>query len=287
MSVVMENKKSNLIVDWLIRVVKGMFIGIGFITPGLSGGVLAVVFGLYEPLVRFLGNLRHEFVKNFIYFLPVSIGGVGGVIVFSAVVDYAFRNYEAQFIWLFIGFIAGTFPTLFRTSAKEGRKPWHLLLLFIFAVGTFFLLNWLETIRTMQLAQTFLNWVMSGALIGLVFFVPGLSPSNFLIYFGLYQPMAAGISQLNFGVIIPVTIGGLLVVFTFARLFSWLFKNYYTVVYHMIIGIVIGSTIVITPWEVRGRILTISAVLFVFGAVVSYTLAKLEEKYARDEFSTI
>ena len=85
---------------------KGALVGIGAIVPGFSGGVLAVVFGIYEPLIRFLGNIRSKFVENFLYFLPVGIGGVIGVVAFSAVVDYAFANYAAQFTWLFIGFIA-------------------------------------------------------------------------------------------------------------------------------------------------------------------------------------
>lgn len=46
-------KKTNPVVDWVIRLLKGIMVGIGFITPGLSGGVLAVVFGIYEPLIRF------------------------------------------------------------------------------------------------------------------------------------------------------------------------------------------------------------------------------------------
>src|SRR4030065_744891 len=94
---VSANKAS--IIDWFIRLVKGVIVGIGFIVPGLSGGVLAVVFGLYEPLMKFLGNLREKFLKNLLFFIPVGIGGVLGVVAFSAVVDFAFTNYAAQFTW--------------------------------------------------------------------------------------------------------------------------------------------------------------------------------------------
>ena len=76
-------KKNGSITDWLLRLVKGVIIGIGFITPGLSGGVLAVVFGIYEPLMRFLANLKEKFVKNLLFFIPVGIGGVIGVVAFS------------------------------------------------------------------------------------------------------------------------------------------------------------------------------------------------------------
>ena len=90
-----QHHKKNIILDWIIRFLEGILVGIGFITPGLSGGVLAVVFGIYEPLMRFLGDLRENFLRNVVYFLPVGIGGVIGVVAFSAVVDFAFSNHPA------------------------------------------------------------------------------------------------------------------------------------------------------------------------------------------------
>ena len=273
----------STVVDWLLRVVKGVLVGVGFITPGLSGGVLAVVFGIYEPLMRWLGNLREKFLQNLVYFIPVGIGGALGVVAFSAVVDWAFANYAAQFTWLFIGFISGTFPSLLKTSGKEGRKPWHWALLVVMAALTVFAMRTLENSSFSQLTPSFTNWLLSGFLMGLGAVVPGMSPSNFLIYFGLYDKMAAGISRLDFGVIIPILIGGVLCVLIFARLVSLLFKKHYAVMYHLILGIVVGSTIAIIPRGVTGvSVIAVCALLFVVGAVISYLLAKLDEKYARE-----
>lgn len=266
-----------------MRVVKGVLVGIGFITPGLSGGVLAVVFGIYEPLMRFLAHLREKFVRNFLFFLPVGIGGVVGVIAFSAVVDYAFEHFPAQFTWLFIGFIAGTFPSLFKTAGKQGRKWWHWVVLVLLSVGTVFFMRGMENINDMQLQPSFFNWVLSGALIGLGVVVPGMSPSNFLIYLGLYQPMASGISSLDLGVIIPLALGGLLCVLLLAKMVSWLFKKFYAVMYHIILGIVVGSTIAIIPAGVSGWTIAVCAGLFLVGGAVSYALAKLDEKFEREE----
>jgi putative membrane protein len=277
-----ENKK-NYFIDWIIRFLKGILVGVGFITPGLSGGVLAVVFGIYEPLMRFLGNLREKFIKNLIYFLPVGIGGIVGVVAFSAVVDFSFSNYPGPFTWLFIGFIAGTFPALFKTSGKQGRKWVHWLLLVLIGGGTVFLMRWMESIRSVQLSPSFFSWLLSGALIGLGVVVPGMSPSNFLIYVGLYQPMASGIRHLDLGVIVPLALGGTICVLLLAKLIAWLFKQFYSVMYHLILGIVIGSTIAIIPEGVRGWVLGVSAILFLVGAIISYGLAKLDEKYAYDE----
>lgn len=278
-----SNKKMSGVIEWIVRLLKGIMVGIGFITPGLSGGVLAVVFKIYEPLMRFLGNLREKFLKNFLFFLPVGIGGVIGVVAFSAVVDFAFSTYPGQFTWLFIGFIAGTFPSLFKTSGKEGRKWWHWLTLVLVAGGMVFLMRWMGNMGSVQLAPSFWNWLLSGAMIGLGVVVPGMSPSNFLIYLGLYQPMASGIRSLDFGVIIPLMLGGIACVLLLARLISWLFKKFYAVMYHLILGIVTGSTIAIIPSGLSGWALAVSAVLFLVGAAISFGLAKLDEKYAREE----
>jgi len=93
-----QEQKKNFLIDWFIRFFEGILVGIGFITPGLSGGVMAVVFGIYEPLMRFLGNLREKFIQNSLYFLPVGIGGVIGVVAFSAVVDFAFSNSSLPYL---------------------------------------------------------------------------------------------------------------------------------------------------------------------------------------------
>jgi putative membrane protein len=274
------------VLDWIVRLLKGIMVGIGFITPGLSGGVLAVVFGIYEPMIRFLGNLRHKFIQNVLFFIPVGIGGVIGVVAFSAVVDIAFRYHAALFIWLFIGFIAGTFPSLFKTAGKQGRNWKHWLILAAFAVGTLFLMRWMASIRTMQLTPTFTNWLMSGALIGLGVVVPGMSPSNFLIYLGLYQPMAAGLRVLDLGVAVPLALGLILIVLVLAKLIAWLFKKFYALMYHFILGVVVGSTLAIIPEGVAGWDIAFSVVLFILGALASFGLAKLDEKFEREELFT-
>lgn len=277
-----NTKKNSALLDWLIRLIKGLLVGVGAITPGLSGGVLMVVFGIYEPLIKFLANLKHKFVQNMLFFIPIGIGGVIGVVAFSAVVDYAFTNFAAPFIWLFIGFIMGTFPSLWKTAGKEGRKPYHYAILAIVGVGIFFGMRWLETTGNVTVTPNFLVWIMSGAIFALGMIVPGMSPSNFLIYMGLYQPMSNGIKQLDPGVIVPLMIGVVLCVLLFSKLVAWLFKKAYPLMYHLIMGIVIGSTAAIIPSGVKGWTIAICAGMFVVGAAASFMLAKVDEKHPHE-----
>jgi putative membrane protein len=268
--------------NWLIRLVKGVLVGIGAIVPGLSGGVLALVLGLYQPLIRFLANLKVNFIKNLLFFLPVGIGLLLGVLAFSAFVDFAFTSYAAQFTCLFIGFIAGTFPSLFKAAAEKGRKARYWWVLAITAVVTAFFMLRLASTGNIALPQTFLSWILGGALFGLGVVVPGMSPSNFLIYLGLYQPMASGIEHLDFGVIIPLGLGLVVCVLAFAKLMDFLFKNFYSFMYHFIIGIVLGSTVAIVPFYVRGWPLAVSIILFALGAAGSFFLSRLGNKTPRE-----
>lgn len=283
MSVTRTNVQSKRgLANWFLRLFKGLVVGIGAIVPGLSGGVLAIVLGLYQPLMYFLTHFRVNFVRNFLFFLPVGIGVMLGGFLFSAVVDLAFSNYSVQIIWLFIGFISGTFPSLFRAAGEKGRNRRHWWILLLIAVFTFIFMRWMASTSNVSLPPTFLNWILSGVLVGLGVVLPGMSPSNFLIYVGLYQPMASGISHLDFGVIIPLTIGLVTCVLLFARFVTALFRRAYTTMYHVILGVVVGSTLAIVPFETRGLTLVISIILFAFGVGISMWFARLEEKYPHD-----
>ncbi|MBM6614618.1 DUF368 domain-containing protein [Desemzia sp. RIT804] len=290
----MENK-NRLSKDWFIRLLKGAAVGIGGILPGLSGGVLAVIFGLYDEIIEFLGNITKNFFQNVRYFLPVGIGGVIGVVIFSAFVEKAFGQYEAMFTCLFIGFVVGTFPSLWKTAGEKGRSTMDISILAVSAIGLTLLMV-IGGQSLTQLAPSFLTWVFSGALIGLGVIVPGMSPSNFLIYFGLYEKMSAGISSFDFSVIIPLVIGGLLCVLLLAKLASWLFTRFYSKMYHFILGMVIGSSVAIFPTVILPAFssegltssglsfittLLFSIVMFIIGVIFSYWFSGIEAKYSK------
>ena len=289
--------KPNTIADWFIRLIKGIIIGIGFILPGLSGGVLAVILGIYDKLIQFLADIRKNFLQNVAYFLPVAIGMAIGIVIFSIFVAKAFGIYAAQFICLFVGFVVGTFPSLYKTAGKEGRSPKDIIL-FIISTIFIFILMIIGDEQLTEVPPGLLVWIGSGALIGLGVIVPGMSPSNFLIYFGLYDEMAIGIKNFDFGVIIPLLIGFVVCVLMFAKLAAYLFRKYYSQMYHFILGMVAGSSLAIFPTVVfpafRSEQLAATGLSFsaafllciaflIVGVIISYLFSKVEEKYPREE----
>jgi len=94
--------------------------------------------------------------------------------------------------------------------------------------------------------------------------------------------MANEIYQLNFRVILLIVIGVVICILVFAKLISWLFKKAYTFMYHLILGIVVGSTVAIIPRGVSGGAIATCALLFILGAIGSYILSKLDEKYPHE-----
>lgn len=278
----MSDRNGKKVFDWLFRVIKGMFIGSGAILPGVSGGALAAVFGIYERIIAFLSNPFKDFFPNVLFFIPVVLGAGIGIVGLSHPLDYFLQTAEFQVLWCFIGCILGTLPALYKEAGKKGRQPRHLVIASITAVVAFIGLFASREYLNVTMPQNTATWVMAGAIFALGMIVPGLSPSNFLMYFGMYEPMTAGIKNLDFGILIPVGIGAVLCVIAFAKLMSFILSKAYAGVFHFILGIVVASTMVIAPMDysaVTGSIIVQSVLVFAIGFGVGILMEKLDEKY--------
>lgn len=265
---------------WILRVVKGMIIISGFLLPGISGGVLAVVLGIYEPMMRFLGDFRRDFKKNFFFLLPVGIGALLGLFLFAVLLDALFEQYATYLIWFFIGGILGTLPSLFKTSGEQGRKKYHWAVLAAAAAVTYaglLLLDKAGNVAQIPTDNVFV-WGGTGALMGLGAVLPGLGPSNFLIFLGLFEPLVSGLKSIDMGVIIPFFIGLAACVLLLAKLMNWLFDHAHATMYHIIIGIVVGSTVIIIP-GIPASLLAgvISVAVFLIGLGASLWMGKNED----------
>lgn len=268
-------------VDWILRFIKGIFIGSGFILPGVSGGALAAVFGVYERIISFLAHITRDFKENVIYLLPLGLGGVTGIFLFSFVVSFFLGSYETQILWFFVGCIVGTIPALWQQAGKKGRQTKHIIILaFGFAFSLAFLLYG-EELFGGDIPQNTATWTLAGSLIGLGVIIPGLSPSNFLVYFGMYKDMSDGIKDLNFMIIIPIVIGALITVLLFSKLIDYIINKAYAGFFHIIMGVVFASTVMIIPRDYNYLSLgtIVCLVLFVAGVILGYWMCTLEEKY--------
>jgi len=279
--------EKNRLMDWILRFVKGMFIGTGFILPGVSGGALAAVFGIYERLIGFIAHLTREFKKNLLFFLPVGLGLLAGVILLSFPLNYFLETYEAQMMWFFVGCIVGTLPALWKQANKKGRKPYHYAIVAVVTVSGYFLLRWLVGQGESGMAQNFGTWTLAGAIVALGMLVPGLSPSNLLVLMGMYSDMTAAIKTLDFSVLLPLALGGLACILALSKLVEWLLGRVYAGMFHIILGVVLASTLMIIPLNYNYISLggLVCLVLLAAGTALGLWMGRLEAKYKPDDLT--
>ena len=264
---------------FLVRVLQGALIGVGAILPGVSGGVLSVVFGVYQPMMALLAHPIKTFRENARLLFPILIGWAIGFLGLARVVEWMFRAAEHLAVWLFIGLIVGTFPALFKEAGKQGRPKSAWVTFGIAFAVSLALLLYLQGGEPLHVTPNPVWFLACGVLWGIAMVLPGMSPSSLLIFLGLYQPLAAGIADLAPGVVIPMLVGVAVVVVVSARWIVRLFERHYAIAFHLILAVVISSTLVIVPlsfasiWDV-----ILSTLCFLAGTGVAIWMDWLSKK---------
>ena len=232
---------------FIVRVVQGAIIGAGAILPGISGGVLCVVFGIYRPMMAVLAHPFRNIRRYWKMFIPIALGWAAGFVGLAGLIATLLSLNAAVIVSLFIGLIIGTFPSLLREGAKNGtnKSMWMALIVSTVTLLTFFYT--LKFSTSTAVTPSFGWYIFCGALWGISLIVPGMSSSSVLMFLGLYQPMSAGIASLDINVLFPFAIGISATVLLLARVVNHLFNKHYGIAFYCVIGFVIASTIPIIP----------------------------------------
>ena len=263
--------KNNLILKNILYLIQGALVGVGAILPGVSGGVLCVAFGIYEPMMELLTEPIKALKKNYKMFIPFVIGWLVGFVLLAKAIELLFSASASVALMLFFGLICGTLPELFKISEKsDAGKSWTPFILSLALAYMFFHL--LENGVGIALAPSFWSFLLCGFLWGLSLIIPGFSSSSILIYLDLYTPMTEGIGNLDFSVIVPMFVGIAVTALLFARLVNMLFKKHYAVTSRIVLGFVVASSLKIVPSSFTTPIMLIVSIAC-FGA--GFAVARL------------
>ena len=274
-----RKRDRNFGIRWLRDLLCGVLIGAGAILPGVSGGVLAVVFDIYRPFMEVLSHPREAIPKYWRWFLPIGLGCAIGFLGFAKGIAAAIDVSSTVTTWLFIGLIVGTVPSLFREAGKEGRSIGSWVSMAVCAGAIFFSLFYVGKVICVTVEPNFWWYNFCGALWGMSLVIPGLTSSSVMMALGLYQPMLEGLARLDFLVLSACLPGMVLTILLLARLVSWFFRKHYSIAFHGIFGIVLASTLVIIPtsyvgaWEI-----VLSAVCCIGGFLLAYFMARLDRR---------
>ncbi len=269
--------------NFMIRMLRdflcGVLIGAGAILPGVSGGVLAVVFDIYQPFMEVLTHPKTALAKYWIWFPPIIVGWCLGFLGFAKGIAAAMDISTTVTTWLFIGLIVGTVPSLFREAGRNGRSTSSWVSLFFCASALFAGLFYVSRIVHVSVTPNFWWYNFCGALWGMSIVIPGMTSSSVMMALDLYQPMLQGLANLDLLVLSACLPGMFLTILLLARLVTWFLRRHYSVAFHGILGIVVASTLVIVPTAYSGAgEVALSVLCCIGGFYLAFFMAKLDRR---------
>ena len=253
--------------NFLVDLIKGVFVGIANVIPGVSGGTMAVSFGIYDKLLNAISSLLKSFKKSFLTLLPIILGMVIGIVGFTYIIPWLLANFPFATSCAFTGLIIGGIPAILR-SLKDGwqseEKKSLLVNILVFLI-----------LLAVAMAMVFLNGdsesgialTASAGMIVKIFFmgiiasatmvIPGVSGSLVLMILGYYFGVINSVKQfvealrtLNLQgmlnqlfILIPFAIGCVLGIFFISKLISYLLKNFASATFSGIFALVASSPI--------------------------------------------
>lgn len=236
--------------SFLLNCAKGIAIGAGAILPGISSGVLCVIFGVYEKLLDSILNFFKDIRKNIKFLLPIFIGIGIGVLSFSKLLNYLLFEFPIQTKSIFIGLILGSIPSLLKEANHKSNFKFHYiiytLLAFGIGIGSVILENYIS-INSISNNFNVLYLILSGFIMSVGIVVPGVSSTIILMLMGVYSAYLSSISSIYFPVLIPIGIGLIVGCILFMKLTKFLLNHFYAQTFYTIIGFTLGSIFVLFP----------------------------------------
>lgn len=285
-----------------VRMLQGSLVGVGGILPGISGGVLCAIFGLYQPLMEVLAHPVKNLKKHIRLLWPVLLGIVIGFLGLAKVVEIIFKSNETVATCVFVGLILGMLPSLWKEAGTYGRTKSSYVSAGVAFVLLFALFMVLELAAGVNIENPNAFWfALCGICWGLGVVVPGMSASSPLLFLGLYDDLFAVITSftdnaadfvmgkisfhlavqgMDFLAMIPFGIGIIGSVLGLARPVNYLLGRRPSQMYHAIFGIVLATTLPVLIFKLDLATDTLLKLGFlVIGFVAAWLIDQLSRKY--------
>ena len=244
--------------QYIANFLKGIGVGSANVIPGVSGGTIALITGIFERLINALKSCNLTAIKLFftgkfkefaqhidLWFLAsVGAGVVVAILSIARLFEFLFAEYPI-YLWSF--FFGMILVSIYYVGITIEKYNWKVLLSFI--IGTAFAL-FIAFGTPANENSNILYLMICGAVATCSMILPGLSGSFVLVLMGNYQLiMIDAVNDLNLGILLPVVFGGLVGLLAFSHLLSWIFKNYRDITIAVLTGFILGSMPIIWPWK--------------------------------------
>lgn len=223
------------------NIISGMLIGVANLVPGISGGTIAVVLGVYEKLIKAIADLTRFKLnrEQFKFIVMIGIGLISAILLGSKLMSIALDKATGFTYAMFFGLILGTIPFLYKNLGKVKLAYIFIgIILFLFVENSKF---------SFTISGIFLPFAGFAAAFAMV--MPGLSGSLVMLIFGVYENIINAVSTLNFSVLIPFGIGVVFGIATCAMFMKYLYERFPDQTNNFVFGLVVASLLKIQPFD--------------------------------------
>ncbi|PDH42673.1 MAG: DUF368 domain-containing protein [Rhodothermaeota bacterium MED-G19] len=278
-----------IIKNHLILFLKGMAMGISDLIPGISGGTIALLLGIYEKFIQSLKSINYstliyllklDFKKlndqlNFNFILPVFVGILISIFLFSSLISYLLINHKILLFSFFFGLIF--FSSLKLIASLNPNSLFDFSLIFSgLTLGLSLLF-----IGQLSLSDSIISVFFSGFIAISAMLLPGISGSYILLILGKYQFMLDSISSLLWTNILVFAFGAVFGILSFSKIIFWLLNKYYKSTILFLSGIMLGALNKVWPWQNNNDLilpihnisdLTLPIIIFIISGIISHYL---------------
>lgn len=254
----------------------GIIIGSTIFVGGINCGAMANALNLYDKLIHSIGKLFKNFNYNFLLLLQIATGIIAGIFLFSQMILDLMQKFEYPMMYLFMGVIIGSLPSIYRRGKIKKFNPLYLLWV-IPGGGLAYALNFLPKNHFISNPTDFQNYVMlfiSGIISAIAILIPGINLSHSLYFIGMYNSILSSIINFDLLNLFLIFLGFFIGCLLTAKILSFTIKRFPAPTHLIIIGLMLVCVIEIFPGIPNNYIIVACIAGFIFGAGGVYLITK-------------
>lgn len=270
----------------------GILMGTANVIPGLSGGTLLLLTGIYPRFIDVFGSINpkslrdYKWKENIVFIMIIAVGALLSIFAMSRIMSWLLESYDVPVYLLLIGLIIGSIDVItkkidFKVNSSRITFVTGILMIVLLVIATRFF-------RTSTPAQGDVNLIIlltAGAIAAATMVLPGVSGSMLLLLLGLYKPVVDSVSALNIINVFFIGIGAIVGILFASRLIKYLLDKHSSSTYAFLLGLILASIVDLFPFSIfqTFNAFVIGIIALIFGIILGKGLKRLEKNYAEEK----
>jgi putative membrane protein len=266
--------------------------GTANVIPGLSGGTLLLLTGIYPRFIDVFGSINpkslrdYKWKENIVFIMIIAVGALLSIFAMSRIMSWLLESYEVPVYLLLIGLIIGSIDMItkkidFKVNSSRITFVTGILMIVLLVIATRFF-------RTSTPAQGDVNLIIlltAGAIAAATMVLPGVSGSMLLLLLGLYKPVVDSVSAFNIINVFFIGIGAIVGILFASRLIKYLLDKHSSSTYAFLLGLILASIVDLFPFSIfqTFNAFIIGIIALIFGIILGKGLKRLEKNYSEEK----